>query len=82
MLGGSTFSLLQRRRSAAASRSRFVSAGHNSAASHRAQRSSSASVGGRVPYTLRIWDLWYLIDRPVQEYLANSAGSTFTSDPR
>jgi hypothetical protein len=82
VLGGSTFSLLQRRLSAAASRSRFVSAEHNSAASHCAQRSSSSSVGGRVPYTLRIWDLWYLIDRPVQEYLANSAGSIFTSDAR
>ena len=46
---------------------------HHSAASQCAQRSSSSSVGGRVPYTLRIWDLWYLIDRPVQEYLANSA---------
>ena len=82
VLGGSTFSLRQRRRSAAARRSRFVSVGHISAASHCAQRSSSSSVGGRVPYTLRIWDRWYLIDRPAQEYLANSAGSTFTSDPR
>ena len=49
VLGGSTFSLRQRRRSAVASLSRFVSAGHNSAASHCAQRSSSSSVGGRVP---------------------------------
>ena len=49
VLGGSTFSLRQRRRSAAARRSRFVSVGHISSASHRAQRSSSASVGGRVP---------------------------------
>ena len=82
VLGGSTFSLRQRRRSAAASLSRFVSVGHISAASHCAQRSSSSSADGRVPYTLRIWDRWYLIDRPAQEYLANSAGSTFISDPR
>jgi hypothetical protein len=47
--GGSTFSLRQRRRSAAARRSRLVSAGHISSASHRAHRSSSSSVGGRVP---------------------------------
>jgi hypothetical protein len=49
VLGGSTFSLRQRRRTAAASRSRFVSAGHISSASHCAQRSSSSSVGGLVP---------------------------------
>jgi hypothetical protein len=82
VLGGSTFSLRRRRRSAAARRSRFVSVGHISAASHCAQRSSSASVGGRVLYARRICALWYSIVRPRHEYLANSAGSTITSEPR
>ena len=56
--------------------------GHISSASHCAQRSSSASVGGQVTYARRICARWYSIVRPRQEYLANSAGSTFTSEPR
>jgi hypothetical protein len=82
VLGGSTFSLRQRRRTAAASRSRFVSVGQISSASHCAHRSSSSSVGPRVPYARRTCARWYSIDRPRQEYFANSAGSTFTSDAR
>jgi hypothetical protein len=81
-LGGSTFSLRHRRRSAAASRSLFVSVGQISSASHCAHRSSSSSVGPRVPYTRRTCARWYSIDRPFHAYFANSAGSTFTSDAR
>ncbi len=48
-VGGSTSSLRHLRRSASASRRRLVSVGHISSASHRAHRSSSSSVAGRVP---------------------------------
>ena len=77
-VGGSIRSLRQRATTASASRSRYSSTPHSSAASHSASWAWSSSVHSRNPNAPRISTRCRLIARPDQSYAAHSPAGTFT----